>query len=57
MNPIVQGTTGSAVEDIQERLTKLGYVIDQAELTHSARLQLWLLLNFAYPRSFLLPMR
>ena len=32
MNPIVQGTTGSAVEDIQERLTKLGYVIDQAEL-------------------------
>ncbi len=35
MNPIVQGTQGSAVEDIQERLTKLDYKIDQAELDTS----------------------
>ena len=36
MNPIVQGTTGTAVEDIQERLCKLDYKIDQTELdTHT----------------------
>ncbi len=36
MNPIVQGATGSAVEDIQERLIKLNHKIDQTELdTHT----------------------
>ncbi len=36
MKPIVQGATGSAVEDIQERLIKLNYKIDQTELdTHT----------------------
>lgn len=32
MNPIQQGTTGAAVEDIQERLCSLGYHIDATEL-------------------------
>ncbi len=32
MEPIRQGTTGAAVEDIQERLGKLGYEIDDTEL-------------------------
>ena len=31
MKPIVQGQSGAAVEDIQERLIKLGYTIDVAE--------------------------
>ncbi len=32
MEPIREGASGVAVEDIQERLTKLDYQIDQAEL-------------------------
>lgn len=32
MDPIREGTTGVAVEDIQERLSKLGYEIDEREL-------------------------
>ncbi len=32
MDPIREGATGLAVEDIQERLGKLGYAIDAAEL-------------------------
>ena len=33
MDPIREGMTGAAVEDIQERLRKLGYEIDEAELS------------------------
>lgn len=32
MEPIREGTSGDAVEDVQERLCKLGYAIDEAEL-------------------------
>lgn len=32
MDPIKEGASGAAVEDIQERLGSLGYTIDQAEL-------------------------
>lgn len=32
MNPIQKGASGSAVEDIQNRLSRLGYVIDPQEL-------------------------
>lgn len=36
MDPICEGASGVAVEDIQERLTKLGYHIDASELeSHS----------------------
>ena len=31
MEPITQGMTGAAVEDIQERLCSIGYNIDEAE--------------------------
>ena len=31
MDPIREGATGAAVEDIQERLASLGYEIDAAE--------------------------
>lgn len=33
MNPILEGTSGDAVEDIQERLSHLGYEIDAEERT------------------------
>ena len=32
MDPIREGAAGAAVEDIQERLGKLGYEIDAAEI-------------------------
>ena len=32
MDPICEGSVGAATEDIQERLTSLGYTIDQEEL-------------------------
>ena len=31
MDPITPGSTGAAVEDIQERLVKLGYTIEDDE--------------------------
>ena len=31
MDPITPGSTGAAVEDIQERLVRLDYVIDDSE--------------------------
>ena len=31
MNPILEGTSGDAVEDIQDRLKHLGYQIDDEE--------------------------
>ena len=31
MDPITPGSTGAAVEDIQERLVKLGYTIEEDE--------------------------
>ena len=35
MDPIHEGATGVAVEDIQERLGSLGYTIDEAERAES----------------------
>ncbi len=35
MEPIVYGMSGAAVEDVQERLAHLGYLIDDAETTNS----------------------
>ena len=32
MEPIREGASGVAIEDIQERLTRLGYEIDSKEL-------------------------
>ena len=32
MNPIREGSTGAAVEDIQSRLTRLDYAIDSSEI-------------------------
>ena len=32
MEAIIEGATGAAVEDIQERLSSLGYAIEGAEL-------------------------
>ena len=35
MEPIAEGSTGVAVEDIQERLANLGYKIDEDERANS----------------------
>ena len=35
MEPIAEGSTGVAVEDIQERLANLGYKIDDEERANS----------------------